>query len=78
MTHGTARVHICARGGQGAGLTHSHLLDFVLMDGGDGDKRTQENLGRVIMGLAKRVAKNELEGPKVTSCLPHFPKSRPN
>ena len=59
-THGRARVHICARKGKGAGLTHSHLLDFVLMDGGDGDKRTQENLGRIIVGIAQRVSKNEL------------------
>ena len=61
IAHGTARVHICARGGSGSGLTHTNILDFVLMDGGDGDKRTQENLGRVIMGIAKRVSKNELE-----------------
>ena len=59
-THGKARVHICARRGKTSGLTHSHLLDFVLMDGGDGDKRTQENLGRIILGIAKRVSKNEL------------------
>jgi hypothetical protein len=60
FNHGTAKVHICARGTQGSGLTHSHLLDFVLMDGGDGGKRTQENLGRVIMSIAKRVSKNEI------------------
>ena len=58
--HGSARVHICARRGESVGLTHSNLLDFVLMDGGDGDKRTQENLGRIIVGIAKRVSKNEL------------------
>jgi len=58
--HGTARVHICARRGDSAGLTHSHLLDFVLMDGGNGNKRTQENLGRIITGIAERVSKNEL------------------
>ena len=55
------RFLVCARGGSGSGLTHTNILDFVLMDGGDGDKRTQENLGRVIMGIAKRVSKNELE-----------------
>jgi len=63
LTHrdqGTARVHICARHGSGSGVAHSHLLDLVLMDGGDGDKRTDEGLGRVIRGLAKRVASNEL------------------
>jgi hypothetical protein len=30
------------------------------MDGGDGDKRTDESLGRVIRTLAKRIARNEL------------------
>jgi hypothetical protein len=30
------------------------------MDGGNGDKRTQENLGRVILGIAKRISTNEL------------------
>jgi hypothetical protein len=59
-TQGKASVHICARKGLNSGLAHSHLLDIVLMDGGNGDKRTQENLGRVIMGIAKRISKNEL------------------
>ena len=55
-----ARVHICARHGRGTGVAHTHLLDLVLMDGGDGSKHTNENLGRVLRTLAKRVAKNEL------------------
>ena len=59
-SHGDARVHICARRGANSGLTHSHLLDIVLMDGGNGNKRTQENLGRVITGIAQRISKNEL------------------
>lgn len=60
LAHGEARVHICARKGANAGLTHSHLLDIVLMDGGNGNKRTQENLGRVIQGIAQRISKNEI------------------
>ena len=55
-----ARIHICARQGSSAGLTHTHLLDLVLMDGGDGSKQTDERLARVISGLAKRMARNEL------------------
>jgi len=60
VVHGRASVHICARRGLNSGLAHSHLLDMVLMDGGNGDKRTQENLGRVILGIAKRISTNEL------------------
>lgn len=56
----TARVHICARRGPATGVARTHLLDMILMDGGDGDKRTDEDLGRVLRTMAKRVAKNEL------------------
>jgi hypothetical protein len=56
----TGRIHICAQQGKSAGVARTHLLDLVLMDGGDGDKRTDESLGRVIRSLAKRIARNEL------------------
>lgn len=56
----TARVHICAQRGKATGVARTYLLDLVLMDGGDGDKRTDESLGRVIRTLAKRIARNEL------------------
>lgn len=55
-----ARVHICARRGPATGVARTHLLDLVLMDGGDGDKRTDEGLGRVLRTMAKRVSKTEL------------------
>ena len=58
--HGDARVHICALRGQGQGLSQTRLLDFVLMDGGDGNLRTNEGLARVVKGIANRVAKNEV------------------
>lgn len=58
--HGTAKVHLCARSGRDTGLTHSHLLDLRLMDGGDGERPTTESLARVVTGIAKRIAKNEL------------------
>jgi len=59
-TGATARVHICARRGPATGVARTNLLDLVLMDGGDGDKATEEGLGRVIRTMAKRVARNEL------------------
>lgn len=58
--HGEARIHICARNGEGQGLSQTRLLDFVLMDGGDGNLRTNEGLARVVKGIANRVAKNEV------------------
>ena len=58
--HGSARVHICARGAASHGLTHTQFLDLVLMDGGNGNRRTMENLARVITGIAKRIGKNEV------------------
>ena len=58
--HGSARVHICARNGTSHGLTHTRLLDLVLMDGGNGNRRTKEDLARVVTGIAKRIGKNEV------------------
>jgi hypothetical protein len=60
LVQGQARIHICARVGRSRGLSHTHLLDLVLMDGANGERRTQEGLARVVKGIAKRIAKNEL------------------
>jgi hypothetical protein len=54
-----ARVHLCAHNGRPQGLASSRLVDLVLMDGGSGSFRTDERLGRVILGLAKRMRQNE-------------------
>lgn len=55
-----ARVHLCQRTGSARGLAHTELLDLVLMDGGQGDRQTPENLGRVLLGLAEVIRGNEL------------------
>jgi hypothetical protein len=59
-SQGQARIHICALAGPSRGLTHTHLLDLVLMDGANGERRTQEGLARVVKGISNRIAKNEL------------------
>lgn len=59
---GVARVHLCYLDGRPRGLAHTAMLDLILMDGGQGDKSTDERLGRVLMGLAKVIARNELHG----------------
>lgn len=56
------RVHLCHHQGAPKGLAHTELLDLVLMDGGRGDKPTDESLGRVLMGLAAQIRGNELSG----------------
>lgn len=55
-----ARVHICYHDGQPKGVGHTELLDLVLMDGGAGDRDTDEALGRVVRHLANVMRKNEL------------------
>ena len=54
------RVHLCHRRGTPRGMAHTELLDLVLMDGGQGDKPTDESLGRVVGGLAAHIRGNEL------------------
>jgi hypothetical protein len=55
-----ARVHLCAHDGQPKGVAHTALLDLVLMDGRAGEGVTDEDLGRVLLGLAAHVRTNEL------------------
>jgi hypothetical protein len=54
-----ANVHVCGHGGRPRGVAHADLVDLVLMDGGSGSFRTDEKLGRVLLGLAERVRRNE-------------------
>ncbi len=54
-----ARVHLCAHNGRAQGVASSRLVDLVLMDGGSGSFRTDEKLGRVVLGLAERIKRNE-------------------
>ena len=41
--------------------TSTALFDLVLMDGGKGDSPTNENLGRVILGIAAQIKNREQE-----------------
>ena len=56
----TARVHICTYEDQPRGLAHTELFDLILMDGGQGDKPTEESIGRVLLTLADIIRENEL------------------
>jgi hypothetical protein len=55
----TARVHLCASKGAPIGVAHSKSIDLLLMDGGSGTSQTDEDLGRVLKGIARRITVNE-------------------
>ena len=60
-TSGTvARVHICTYENQPRGLAHSAPFDLILMDGGRGEKPTEETIGRVLLTLGDIIRENEL------------------
>ena len=54
-----ARVDVCLREGAPKGPASTELLDFIVMDGGDGAAPMDESLGRVLRRLAAVVADNE-------------------
>jgi hypothetical protein len=54
-----ARVDVCLREGAPKGPASTALLDFIVMDGGDGAAPMDESLGRVLRRLAAVVADNE-------------------
>lgn len=56
----SARVHICYRMGEAKGLAHSEMFDLLLMDGGNGDRPTEEGLGRVLKDIERRIRTNEV------------------
>lgn len=56
----TARIHICFRQGKAKGLAHTEMFDLLLMDGGNGDRPTEEGLARVLKDIARRIRKNEV------------------
>jgi hypothetical protein len=54
-----ARLHVCRNGGAPRGLAHTPAFDLLLMNGGDGGTPSREDLGRVLLGLARVVEANE-------------------
>jgi hypothetical protein len=56
---GQARVHLCRNGGSPRGVAHTRDVDLLLMNGGQGDRPTDEPLGRVVLGIAEVIAANE-------------------
>lgn len=54
-----ARVDLSLREGPPRGPASTDLVDFIVMDGGDGDAPMDEPLGRAVRRLAAIVAENE-------------------
>ena len=54
------RLHLCGYEDTPRGIAHTGLVDIVLMDGSFGDSKTEERVGRIILGIAKKIASNEL------------------
>ncbi len=54
-------VHVCARSGRGQGIAQTALFDLITMDGRDRDAATPEDMGRVVMSLARRIRHNEAQ-----------------
>lgn len=62
LQHGLAErvdVHLCVHDGAPKGVVHTELVDLIVMDGGQGKKRTDEALGRALMDLGTRISKNQ-------------------
>lgn len=53
------RVDVCLRNGAPRGPASTGLLDFIVMDGGDGTAEMEESLGRALRRLAAVAAENE-------------------
>ena len=56
----SVRLHLCGYDSTPRGVAHTGLVDIVLMDGSFGDSKTEERVGRIILGIAKMIANNEL------------------
>lgn len=68
----SARVDVCLRDGAARGPAHTALLDFLVMDGGDGRSTTDESLGRVVRRLARIAADNEAADlDRIAALVPH-------
>ncbi len=66
------RVDVCLRSGAPRGPASTELLDFIVMDGGDGGAAMEESLGRALRRLAAIAAENETADPaRIRELSPH-------
>jgi len=60
-----AQVHFCKNAGNPRGITHTSLFDIYVMNGGDGEKVSEEELGRVVLTLGEAIRQNESKRPEL-------------
>jgi hypothetical protein len=66
------RVHLCRNAGDPQGLVHTEHIDLVVMNGGQGDVATREELAQAVADVAHVVANNErAEGDVIAELLSH-------
>lgn len=64
-----ARVDLSLREGAPKGPASTPYIDFIVMDGGQGDAPMDESLGRTLRRLAALVGENEAQLPELLSSL---------
>ena len=64
-----ARVDLSLREGPPKGPASTDMIDFIVMDGGNGRAPMEESLGRVVRRLAAAVAENEERLPGLLPSL---------
>lgn len=74
--HGaTARIHLCANRGRPCGLASTDRFDLVLMNFGDGNTPSREDLARALAVLAARIEANTADAlaacPELAELMPH-------
>lgn len=68
-----ARIDLCLHEGAPRGPAHSAFIDFIVMDGGDGARPMDEDLGRAVRRLAAVVAENEARDVGAVATLETHP-----
>lgn len=70
-----ASIHLCKNDGTPRGITHTRHFDVFVMNGGDGDTASEEELGRVVVTLGEVIRQNESKKPELAkvagAMLPH-------
>jgi len=69
------RIHLCRNDGQPQGVVHTGRLDLVVMNGGQGDRPTEERLAQAVAAVRDVLAANE-QANQVAVLLPHTERMR--
>jgi hypothetical protein len=68
------RVHVCRNDGRPQGLVYTSRFDLVVMNGGQGDLGTEENMAQALAAISHVLAANEADSknrPVIAALKPH-------